>query len=120
MQEGEEGGLLPGDQGVGTGELEEPGLLAAVENRAEFTLSECAFSNGFVMTGEGKYQFNKDRFVLRVHVTGEQNCFLIYKRVGADASVTGRCDGVQVDERKILSDEERFEPKAREGTRKLR
>jgi hypothetical protein len=71
----------------------------AVGNRVEFKLENCAFSNGFVMTGDGSYQFGRDRFVLNVNVTGYQNCELAYERQGDEASVTGTCDGEPVDER---------------------
>ncbi len=92
----------------------------AVENRAEFTVSDCAFSNGFVMNGLGTYQFARDRMKLIVDVTGYQHCVLVYERKRDVASVRGNCDGEPVSEEKTLSYEERFEPKEREVSRKLR
>ncbi len=94
--------------------------ITQIQNRAQFQLKDCAFSNGFVMTGTGKYQFGKDRFVLRVHVTGNQNCALVYKHKGDTVNVTGNCDGVVVKQEKKLSEPERFEPKEREWTRKVK
>lgn len=64
----------------------------AVENRAAFQFDNCAFSTGFNLTGKGKYQFGKDRFVLDVHVTGLQDCQLRYVRAGNSSTVTGSCD----------------------------
>lgn len=85
----------------------------AVANRAEFTLNDCAFSEGWRMTGSGRYQFGRDRFVLEVQVTGHQNCALVYERKREWVSVTGTCDGAGVNEQRILSAQERFEPKER-------
>ena len=86
----------------------------AVENRVEFTLKDCAFSNGFVMTGTGMYQSGRDRFVLKVNVTGYQNCALVYERKRNDSSVTGDCEQVAVSERGVRDMTELEKVNARE------
>jgi len=56
-----------------------------------FDLRQCAFTNGFVMTGQGSYESAQDRFRLRVTVSGAQNCELAYERVGVKSSARGKC-----------------------------
>jgi hypothetical protein len=51
------------------------------------------------MTGEGRYQFGKDRFLLKVKVTGHQDCEVTYDRRGDDASVAGGCDNITIAQR---------------------
>lgn len=61
-----------------------------------FDLKQCAFTNGFVMSGWGDYDAAQDRFRLRVTVTGAQSCQLKYERVGDSATVSGNCAGTRV------------------------
>jgi hypothetical protein len=63
----------------------------------QFTLDECAFSNGFVMTGRGVYDYEPDVFTLDVEVTGLADGALVYERHGdGSLSVTGEYDGQAV------------------------
>jgi pimeloyl-ACP methyl ester carboxylesterase len=66
-------------QGGGRLAFEPSGGLTA------FTLDRCAFSRGWAMTGTGRYNAQKDRFVLDVTVGGVA---YRYVREGADAKVT--------------------------------
>jgi pimeloyl-ACP methyl ester carboxylesterase len=61
-----------------------------------FDLKQCAFTNGFVMSGQGDYDAARDRFRLRVNVTGAQNCKLKYERVGDKSAVNGKCANSRV------------------------
>lgn len=61
-----------------------------------FDLKQCAFTNGFVINGQGDYDSARDRFRLRVTVSGAQNCKLRYERVGAKSFVRGKCAGSRV------------------------
>lgn len=61
-----------------------------------FDLKQCAFTNGFVITGQGDYDSARDRFRLRVTASGAQNCKLRYERVGAKSFVRGKCAGTRV------------------------
>ncbi|MCG3140654.1 MAG: hypothetical protein HDKAJFGB_01731 [Anaerolineae bacterium] len=61
-----------------------------------FDLRRCAFTDGFVMNGQGDYDAAQDRFRLRVDVTGAQNCKLKYERVGARSTVAGKCANARV------------------------
>jgi hypothetical protein len=45
------------------------------------------------MTGEGTYNVEADRFILRVQTTGRWICNLKYVRTGDRINVTGRCNG---------------------------
>ena len=73
------------------------GSLAFKTNNAgtryEFNLRRCALTNNFIMTGEGTYNIEADRFVLRVQTTGRWICNLKYVRTGDRINVTGRCNG---------------------------
>lgn len=75
----------------------------AVENRAEFTLKDCSFAKGFVMSGNGTYQFGRDRFVLDVNVTGYRQCALVYERQGDETSVKGSCGNAPIAESAAIS-----------------
>jgi hypothetical protein len=62
------------------------------------TLSECAFSVGFAMSGTGETNYDEGTFTLDVSVTGLQAGDLIYTRDGGDRiSVTGSYGGAEVD-----------------------
>ena len=61
-----------------------------------FDLKQCAFTNGFVINGQGDYDSARDRFRLRATVSGAQNCKLRYERVGAKSFVRGKCAGSRV------------------------
>ncbi|MBI4674949.1 MAG: alpha/beta fold hydrolase [Chloroflexi bacterium] len=62
----------------------------------KFDLKDCAFTNGFEMTGTGYYDSAHDRFWLQVKVAGAQTCQLKYERVGDTSSVKGACAGARV------------------------
>jgi pimeloyl-ACP methyl ester carboxylesterase len=47
-----------------------------------FTLTECAFSDGFKMTGSGVYNYDQDSFSLDVNVTGLAQGVLHYSHQG--------------------------------------
>ena len=61
--------------------------------RFSFALNKCAFTNNFIMTGNGFYSTVNDRFVLNVTTTGRWKCNLKYDRKGENIKVTGKCDG---------------------------
>jgi hypothetical protein len=54
--------------------------FASSDSGNTFTLAECAFSEGFVMTGIGAYNSNEDTFSLDVNVTGLAEGSLHYSR----------------------------------------
>jgi pimeloyl-ACP methyl ester carboxylesterase len=58
-----------------------------------FTLNNCAFTANFIMTGTGSYNFNNDRFVLKVSTRGRWKCDLQYVRAGDQINITGECNG---------------------------
>jgi pimeloyl-ACP methyl ester carboxylesterase len=63
-----------------------------------FTLNECAFSDGFIMTGEGSYDYEADLFTLDVTVQGLADGTLVYSRDGEGTlSVTGDYAGETID-----------------------
>jgi len=63
-----------------------------------FMLTECAFSDGFVMTGNGSYNTDQDLFTLKVSVTGLQEGALTYTRDGEGTlHVTGMYGGETID-----------------------
>jgi hypothetical protein len=59
----------------------------------DFALDGCAFSRGFAMAGQGRYDSDRDRFELHVRVAGHTDCAVDYVRTGNRTKVTGRCDG---------------------------
>jgi hypothetical protein len=63
-----------------------------------FTLIECAFSDGFVMTGSGSYNYDEELFSLDVTVAGLESGKLVYTR-DADGllHVSGEYGGQAVD-----------------------
>ena len=67
-----------------------------VGKRIDFTLAKCAFTKGFVMNGTGNYDADKDKFVLRVNVSGYKAGFLKYVRNGKHYSVIGDYGGQPV------------------------
>jgi hypothetical protein len=71
--------------------------FAADGDKYAFTLSSCAFTRDFSMTGTGSYGPDKDRFVLKVSTTGRWQCQLNYVRTGDTSNVTGECDGKTVE-----------------------
>jgi len=63
-----------------------------------FTLTGCAFSQGFIMTGTGVYNYEEDEFSLDVAVTGLAGGHLVYTRADdGTLSVTGVYAGSSVD-----------------------
>lgn len=66
------------------------------EDETRFTLINCAFSEGFALTGEGRYDAQQDRFTLSVNVKGNQSGKLDYLREGSSYQVTGTLDGKPV------------------------
>ena len=62
------------------------------------TLSGCAFTRGFVMTGTGEYNYDEERFSLEVSVTGLAGGELVYVREGdGSVRVSGEYGGEAVD-----------------------
>jgi pimeloyl-ACP methyl ester carboxylesterase len=63
-----------------------------------YTLTDCAFSEGFVMTGSGSYNYDDGVFTLEVNVTGIKDGSLTYVR-DADWAihVTGEYGGEAID-----------------------
>jgi hypothetical protein len=63
-----------------------------------YTLTDCAFSDGFVMTGTGSYNYDDGMFTLEVTVTGLKEGDLTYTR-DADWAlhVAGTYNGEEVD-----------------------
>jgi pimeloyl-ACP methyl ester carboxylesterase len=58
----------------------------------------CAFSDGFVVTGSGAYDYDADRFEMSLSVTGAAEGQLDYTREGdGSISVRGEYDGKPVD-----------------------
>ncbi len=69
-----------------------------VDETHRFTLTGCAFSAGFVMSGAGVYDPGDNRFALEIDVTGLADGSLAYTHEGDGAlSVTGEYDGQPVD-----------------------
>jgi hypothetical protein len=63
-----------------------------------FTLEQCAFSEGFVMTGSGAYNYDEELFSLEVAVSGLADGQLTYTRdADWNLQVTGEYAGEQVD-----------------------
>ena len=65
----------------------------AGKKTTRFTLSGCAFTPGFRMSGTGTYNADRDRFVLEVDVSGYKQGSLKYVRVGERIKVTGTYGG---------------------------
>lgn len=70
--------------------------IDARNNRTHYTFTNCAFTNNFVVTGEGVYNPNRDRLTLDVHTNGVERCDLSYTREGDTHKVTGTCNGKRV------------------------
>lgn len=63
-----------------------------------YTLTDCAFSDGFVMTGTGSYNYDDGSFTLEVGVTGLKDGTLTYVRDADWAiTVTGEYGGEAID-----------------------
>lgn len=63
-----------------------------------YTLTNCAFSAGFTMTGTGSYNYDDSSFTLEVSVTGLKDGTLTYIRDAEYAiHVTGEYDGDVID-----------------------
>jgi hypothetical protein len=63
-----------------------------------YTLTECAFSKGFAMTGSGSYNYDDSVFTLEVNVTGLKEGTLTYTRDSEGvAHITGMYDGEEID-----------------------
>ena len=67
----------------------------------QYTLTGCAFTRGFVMTGTGEYNYDEERFSLEISVTGLASGELAYARE-ADGTlrVIGQFAGEPVDLRR--------------------
>jgi pimeloyl-ACP methyl ester carboxylesterase len=73
-------------------------LFESSEIGEAYTITNCAFSAGFVMTGSGAYDYNEGIFSLDVTVTGLAEGSLIYTRDYYDLrTVNGSYDGQAVD-----------------------
>jgi hypothetical protein len=66
-------------------------------NTDQITLTDCAFSDGFVMNGSGVYDLDIDQVKLEITISGLSKGKLVYQR-GADgaASVTGAYAGKSI------------------------
>jgi len=63
-----------------------------------FKLTACAFSQGFIMTGTGEYNYDEDGFSLDIAVSGLADGHLVYTRDGDGAlHVTGDYAGKAID-----------------------
>ena len=63
-----------------------------------FTLTDCAFSNGFAMTGSGFYNYDDGVFTLEAAITGLKEGTLTYTRDSEGvAHVTGTYGGEEID-----------------------
>ena len=63
-----------------------------------FTFKDCAFSDGFVLNGEGAYNYDDELFTFDVTVSGLARGTLTYTRdADYNLSVTGDYDGAAVD-----------------------
>lgn len=63
-----------------------------------FTFTDCAFSEGFVMTGDGSYNYDAELVTFRVTVTGLADGRLTYTRdANLNLRVTGQYGGQAVD-----------------------
>jgi pimeloyl-ACP methyl ester carboxylesterase len=68
------------------------------EEGESLTFNDCAFSEGFVLTGIGNYNYDADRFTLTVSVAGLERGDLVYTREGdGTISVSGDYAGEAVD-----------------------
>ena len=89
------------------------GTLAFKTNNAgtryEFNLRRCALVNNFILTGEGTYNIEADRFVLRVQTTGRWICNLKYVRTGDRINVTGRCNGKPINADRLDNDRDKHQ-----------
>jgi pimeloyl-ACP methyl ester carboxylesterase len=64
----------------------------------KFTFSDCAFSDGFVMKGEGVYNYDEELFTINVTVSGLASGTLAYTRdVDYNLTITGDYAGATVD-----------------------
>jgi pimeloyl-ACP methyl ester carboxylesterase len=70
----------------------------ATDAGEDYILDSCAFSKGFVMTGDGSYNYDEDLFTLNISVTGLANGTLTYTRDSDGVRrVTGEYKGQAVD-----------------------
>ncbi len=70
----------------------------AVEGGEAFTLDQCAFSKGFVMTGSGFNNYDDETFRLDVNITGLASGQLTYTRFTDDTrQASGEFDGQAVE-----------------------
>jgi pimeloyl-ACP methyl ester carboxylesterase len=69
-----------------------------LESGEAYSLNDCAFSEGFIMTGNGTYEYGEDQFTLNVTVRGVARGLLTYTR-SADGTrrVTGDYAGQVVE-----------------------
>jgi hypothetical protein len=56
-----------------------------------FTLTDCAFSAGFVMSGEGAYNYDQELFTLNVTVNGLTSGTVTYSRDGEGGGISLGC-----------------------------
>ena len=59
---------------------------------ANFTLTNCAFTGSFMMTGTGSYDPTTDTFSLKVDTAGRWQCSLDYTHSGDNKTIAGKCD----------------------------
>lgn len=64
----------------------------------KFSFFECAFLNGFALTGDGLYSYDDETLTLRLSIRGLASGELTYKRdADSNISVTGTYNGADVD-----------------------
>ena len=69
-----------------------------VDAGESYTFTDCAFSEGFVMTGSGSYDYDSGLLTIEVDVTGIKDGSLTYTRdIDYALNVTGTYGGEEVD-----------------------
>jgi len=76
------------------------GILSfeATDDGEAFVLADCAFSKGFVMNGDGTYNYDEELFTLNVVISGLENGALVYSRdIDWIRNVSGEFGGQPID-----------------------
>lgn len=73
--------------------------FAATDDGEEYSLDNCAFAEGFALSGSGNYDYAAGLFSLTVTVSGAQTGNLVYTRNDEDGTytLTGEFNGATVD-----------------------
>lgn len=70
--------------------------IEARGGKTRYSFINCAFTTNFVVTGDGAYDPDRDRFTLDVRTNGLERCDLKYTRDGETYKVTGTCNGKRI------------------------